>query len=64
MNGRFQDKTIVVTGAGQGIGQRVAERMAEEGGQVLIVDRSDARHDVVKGHRQLAGRDLKSYRPA
>ena len=55
MNGRFQDKTIVVTGAGQGIGQRVAERMAEEGGQVLIVDRSDARHDVVKAITEAGG---------
>lgn len=38
---RFAGKAIVVTGAAQGIGQAVAERMAAEGGRVLFVDRAD-----------------------
>ncbi len=42
---RFSGKVAVVTGAAQGIGRRVAERMAAEGAQVFAVDRSD----IVKG---------------
>lgn len=48
MTGRFQDKVMVVTGAAQGIGKRVAERAAAEGAHVLIVDRSDERGAVVE----------------
>ena len=39
--GRFDGKTVVVTGAAQGIGQAVATRIAAEGGQVALVDRSE-----------------------
>ncbi|WFU50265.1 benzoate diol dehydrogenase BenD [Sinorhizobium terangae] len=39
--GRFAGKVLVVTGAAQGIGRAVAIRAAEEGGQVLFVDRAD-----------------------
>ena len=46
---RFSGKTMVVTGAAQGIGRRVAERAAEEGAEILIVDRSDVRDEVAKG---------------
>lgn len=55
MKPRFTGKAIVVTGAAQGIGRRVAERMAAEGGQVLIADRSEARHDVVKAIKAEGG---------
>lgn len=48
MNGRFEGKVMVVTGAAQGIGRRIAERAALEGARVLVVDRSAARADVVK----------------
>jgi NAD(P)-dependent dehydrogenase (short-subunit alcohol dehydrogenase family) len=37
---RFASKTLVVTGAAQGIGREVALRAAE-GGNVLFVDRAD-----------------------
>ncbi|WP_439888385.1 1,6-dihydroxycyclohexa-2,4-diene-1-carboxylate dehydrogenase [Pseudomonas sp. MBLB4123] len=40
MSKRFQDKVAVITGAAQGIGRRVAERMAEEGARLVLVDRS------------------------
>lgn len=36
--GRVEGKACVVTGAGSGIGKAIAERLAEEGGQVLCVD--------------------------
>ncbi|MNF35224.1 Levodione reductase [compost metagenome] len=38
---RFQDKVALVTGAAQGIGRRVAERLAEEGARLVVVDRSE-----------------------
>ncbi|MDE3738743.1 1,6-dihydroxycyclohexa-2,4-diene-1-carboxylate dehydrogenase [Metapseudomonas resinovorans] len=41
MNKRFQDKVALVTGAAQGIGRRVVERLVEEGARVVAVDRSE-----------------------
>ncbi len=35
---RFKDKTVIVTGAGRGIGQATVERFAGEGATVLAVD--------------------------
>ncbi|QDR80282.1 3-oxoacyl-[acyl-carrier-protein] reductase [Sporomusa termitida] len=35
---RLQDKVAIVTGAGQGIGQKIAVRMAKEGAKVVVVD--------------------------
>lgn len=55
MTPRFTDKKMVVTGAAQGIGRRVAERAASEGASVLIVDRSPARKEVVKAIRDAGG---------
>ncbi|BDW84254.1 benzoate diol dehydrogenase BenD [Roseicyclus marinus] len=52
---RFADKVMVVTGAAQGIGRRVAERAAGEGARVLVVDRSDHRNDVVAAIRTAGG---------
>ncbi len=52
---RFSGKTMVVTGAAQGIGRRVAERAAAEGAEVLIVDRAQARNDVVKAVKTAGG---------
>ena len=39
--GRFENKSLVVTGAAQGIGLAVAKRAVAEGGSVVMVDRSD-----------------------
>ncbi len=41
MSKRFKNKVCVITGAGQGIGQGVALRMAKEGAKLVLVDRSD-----------------------
>ena len=46
MNMRFQKKVAVVTGAAQGIGRRVAERLGQEGAQLVLVDRSELVHEL------------------
>lgn len=55
MNKRFQAKVAVVTGAAQGIGRRVAERLLEEGAQLVAVDRSELIHELAE---QLGGNVL------
>jgi len=46
--GRFADKVAIVTGAAQGIGRDVALRLAREGARVVLADRSDLVHEVVR----------------
>lgn len=41
MKDRFTDKVMVITGAAQGIGKRVAELAAAEGARLLLVDIAD-----------------------
>lgn len=55
-SGRFTGKTVIVTGAGSGIGRATASRVAREGGRVIAVDISQERLDdfVV----ELAGADI------
>ena len=43
--GRFTGKTVIVTGAGSGIGRATASRVAREGGRVIAVDVSKERLD-------------------
>lgn len=44
---RFTGKSVIVTGAAQGIGRGVAMAVAAEGGRVLAVDRSEVVDEVV-----------------
>lgn len=39
--GRFAGKVVVVTGAGQGIGEHTARRISAEGGTLVLADRSE-----------------------
>jgi dihydroxycyclohexadiene carboxylate dehydrogenase len=45
---RFQSKSMVVTGAAQGIGKQVALEAASEGARLTLVDRSPLVQDVMK----------------
>ena len=61
---RFCGKVLVVTGAAQGIGRDVALRAKQEGGRLLLVDRSPLVHDVAaeageRAHAVVA--DLETY---
>jgi dihydroxycyclohexadiene carboxylate dehydrogenase len=64
---RFTHKIAVITGAAQGIGRRVAERMAEEGAKLVLVDRSELVHELNDSLGQLTSvltltADLEQYR--
>ncbi len=45
---RFRGQAVLVTGAAQGIGRAVAERIAREEGSVFLVDRSPLVHEVAE----------------
>ncbi|MDV3456545.1 SDR family oxidoreductase [Sphingomonas sp. HF-S4] len=46
---RFKDKTVIITGAGSGIGRAAARLFAEEGAQVVASDLSESVHETVAG---------------
>jgi NAD(P)-dependent dehydrogenase (short-subunit alcohol dehydrogenase family) len=46
-NGRFAGRTVIVTGAGSGIGKATALRIAKEGGKVIAADISQERLDTL-----------------
>jgi meso-butanediol dehydrogenase/(S,S)-butanediol dehydrogenase/diacetyl reductase len=45
---RFEDRTVVVTGAAGGIGKGIAARFAGEGARVVLADRSAAVHEAAE----------------
>lgn len=59
---RFDDKIALVTGAAQGIGRRVVERLLAEGARVVAVDRSELVFELEQGEALLAlTADLERY---
>ncbi|MFW9081979.1 1,6-dihydroxycyclohexa-2,4-diene-1-carboxylate dehydrogenase [Pseudomonas sp. P2757] len=61
MSNRFANKIALVTGAAQGIGRRVCERMLEEGAQVIAVDRSELVHELQGAGVLSLTADLEQY---
>ncbi len=53
---RFAGKTVIVTGAGSGIGRATASRVAREGGRVITVDISQERLDELT--QELSSADI------
>ena len=45
---RFEGKSIIVTGAGSGIGRATAKRFAAEGGKVVCADKAASVHETVE----------------
>lgn len=58
---RFDSKIGLVTGAAQGIGRRVAERLLEEGGLLVAVDRSQLVHELKHERALTLTADLEQY---
>ncbi|MFK4484055.1 MULTISPECIES: SDR family NAD(P)-dependent oxidoreductase [unclassified Curtobacterium] len=56
--GRFTGRTIIVTGAGSGIGRATATRIANEGGRVIATDVVAERLDVLRS--ELEGLELET----
>ncbi|SDZ07369.1 benzoate/toluate 1,2-dioxygenase reductase subunit [Geodermatophilus africanus] len=44
--GRFAGQVVLVTGAGQGIGERTARRVSAEGGTLVLADRAELVRDL------------------
>ncbi|NBT57109.1 MAG: SDR family NAD(P)-dependent oxidoreductase, partial [Betaproteobacteria bacterium] len=57
MTQRVKDKSIIVTGAGGGIGEGIARRLADQGAQVLVNDINVSQGErVVASITQAGGR--------
>jgi len=54
-------KTVVITGASDGIGARLAERLAEQGAKVILVSRSMDKLKEVGDKIRKSGGDAKEY---
>ena len=59
---RFIDQTVVVTGGAKGIGKAVAERIAKEGGSVIIFDNDQSAIDELCAQAKAASLKIDGLR--
>ena len=53
--GRLEGKSVIITGAGSGIGRAASVLFAKEGAKLIIVDRSDSVNETAKLVRDAGG---------
>ena len=58
---QVKDKTVVITGAGRGIGRALAERFGREGAQVALLDVNSADLDSTRSALEAVGVGARSY---
>jgi len=61
MGEELRDKVAIVTGAAQGMGRAVAERFAEEGAALALLDLREDRLDEVVDAIRARGGDVRAY---
>lgn len=57
----FQDKVVLVTGAGRGMGRQVAQAFATQGARLALNDISPQSVESLSGELQQLGRNVKVY---
>ena len=58
---QLQDKVIIVTGGGQGLGRAMAEHLAGRGARLALVDLNQERLDEAVAACKAAGGDARAY---
>ncbi|AYC34173.1 SDR family oxidoreductase [Pseudomonas cavernae] len=58
---QLQDKVIVITGGGQGLGRAMAEYLAAKGAKLALVDLNQERLDEAVAACKAAGADARAY---
>ncbi|MEO1292063.1 MAG: SDR family NAD(P)-dependent oxidoreductase, partial [Pseudomonadota bacterium] len=59
MAGSYDGKTVIVTGAGRGVGRAIARRMVEAGARVMLADSdedklAETRNDLAEANGRVA----------
>jgi NAD(P)-dependent dehydrogenase (short-subunit alcohol dehydrogenase family) len=63
VEGSFQGQVAVVTGAASGIGRSVAERFAQTGAAVALIDRDETQGRAICSQIQATGQTAEFFPP-